>query len=90
DIDAILVPGGFGERGTEGKMQAIQNARENKVPFLGICLGMQLAVIEFARHVAAMPEANSTEFNRSTIFPLIGLITEWLDERGEIQHRCTE
>ena len=89
-IDAILVPGGFGERGTEGKMQAIQYARENKVPFLGICLGMQLAVIEFARHVAAMPEATSTEFNRSTKFPLIGLITEWLDERGEIQHRSTE
>lgn len=87
DADAILVPGGFGERGTEGKMKAIQFARENKVPFLGICLGMQLAVIEFARHVAAMPEATSTEFNRSTKFPLIGLITEWLDERGEIQHR---
>ncbi|KAF1026244.1 MAG: CTP synthase [Acinetobacter bereziniae] len=90
DIDAILVPGGFGERGTEGKMQAIQYARENKVPFLGICLGMQLAVIEFARHVAGMPEATSTEFNPSTKFPLIGLITEWLDERGEIQHRSTE
>ncbi|MFW1800206.1 CTP synthase [Acinetobacter nematophilus] len=90
DADAILVPGGFGERGTEGKMQAIQYARENKVPFLGICLGMQLAVIEFARHVAGMPEATSTEFNRSTKFPLIGLITEWLDERGEIQHRSTE
>ncbi|MCM8513008.1 CTP synthase [Acinetobacter bereziniae] len=90
DVDAILVPGGFGERGTEGKMQAIQYAREKKVPFLGICLGMQLAVIEFARHVAGMPEATSTEFNRSTKFPLIGLITEWLDERGEIQHRSTE
>ncbi|WP_089604027.1 CTP synthase [Acinetobacter piscicola] len=90
DMDAILVPGGFGERGTEGKMKAIQFARENGVPFLGICLGMQLAVIEFARHVAGMPEATSTEFNRSTKFPLIGLITEWLDERGEIQHRNTE
>ncbi|WP_010111704.1 CTP synthase [Acinetobacter sp. P8-3-8] len=90
DMDAILVPGGFGERGTEGKMKAIQFARENGVPFLGICLGMQLAVIEFARHVANMPEATSTEFNRSTKFPLIGLITEWLDERGEIQHRSTE
>ncbi|WP_445116055.1 CTP synthase [Acinetobacter sp. WZC-1] len=87
---AILVPGGFGERGTEGKMKAIQFARENKVPFLGICLGMQLAVIEYARNVADMPEATSTEFNRSTKFPLIGLITEWLDERGEIQHRNTE
>ena len=73
--DAILVPGGFGERGTEGKMRAIQYARENKLPFFGICLGMQLAVIEFARHVAGLPEATSTEFNRSTKYPLIGLIT---------------
>ena len=88
--DAILVPGGFGERGTEGKMRAIQYARENKVPFLGICLGMQLAVIEYARHVAGLPEATSTEFNRSTKYPLIGLITEWLDERGELQHRSLE
>ena len=88
--DAILVPGGFGERGTEGKMKAIQYARENKIPFLGICLGMQLAVIEYARHVAAMPEASSTEFNRSTKYPLIGLITEWLDERGELQQRSLE
>ncbi|EPF72026.1 CTP synthase [Acinetobacter rudis] len=90
DADAILVPGGFGERGTEGKMQAIQYARENGVPFLGICLGMQLAVIEFARNVAQMPEATSTEFNRSTKFPLIGLITEWLDERGEVQQRSLQ
>ncbi|MDQ8935965.1 CTP synthase [Acinetobacter rudis] len=88
--DAILVPGGFGERGTEGKMKAIQYARENGVPFLGICLGMQLAVIEFARNVAGMPEATSTEFNRSTKFPLIGLITEWLDERGEVQQRSLQ
>ena len=68
--DAILVPGGFGERGTEGKMRAIQYARENKIPFLGICLGMQLAVIEYARNVAGIPEASSTEFNRSTKYPL--------------------
>ena len=88
--DAILVPGGFGERGTEGKMKAIQYARENKIPFLGICLGMQLAVIEYARNVAGMPEASSTEFNRSTKYPLIGLITEWLDERGELQQRSLE
>jgi len=88
--DAILVPGGFGERGTEGKMKAIQYARENRIPFLGICLGMQLAVIEYARHVAGMPEASSTEFNRSTKYPLIGLITEWLDERGELQQRSLE
>lgn len=90
DADAILVPGGFGERGTEGKMKAIQFARENGVPFLGICLGMQLAVIEYARHVAGITDATSTEFNRSTKSPLIGLITEWLDERGEVQQRSVE
>ena len=88
--DAILVPGGFGERGTLGKMQAIQYARENNVPYLGICLGMQLAVIEFARHQAGLSEATSTEFNRNTKQPLIGLITEWLDERGEMQQRSDE
>ncbi|CAM4304080.1 CTP synthase [Acinetobacter pragensis] len=87
DADAILVPGGFGERGTEGKMKAIRFARENGVPFLGICLGMQLAVIEYARNVAGIADATSTEFNRSTKSPLIGLITEWLDERGEVQQR---
>ncbi|MBI1452403.1 MULTISPECIES: CTP synthase [Acinetobacter] len=87
DADAILVPGGFGERGTEGKMKAIKFARENGVPFLGICLGMQLAVIEYARNVAGISDATSTEFNRSTKSPLIGLITEWLDERGEVQQR---
>lgn len=85
--DAILVPGGFGERGTQGKMNAIRYARENKVPYLGICLGMQLAVIEFARNVAGLTEATSTEFNRRTSQPLIGLITEWMDERGELQTR---
>ncbi len=90
DADAILVPGGFGERGTEGKMQAIKFARENGVPFLGICLGMQLAVIEYARNVAGISDATSTEFNRSTKSPLIGLITEWLDERGEVQQRSAD
>lgn len=90
DADAILVPGGFGERGTEGKMKAIRFARENGVPFLGICLGMQLAVIEYARNVAGMTDATSTEFNRSTKSPLIGLITEWLDERGEVQQRSVD
>ncbi len=90
DADAILVPGGFGERGTEGKMQAIKFARENGVPFLGICLGMQLAVIEYARNVAGIADATSTEFNRSTKSPLIGLITEWLDERGEVQQRSAD
>ena len=86
-VDAILVPGGFGERGTQGKINAIRFARENKVPYLGICLGMQLAVIEFARNVAGLTEATSTEFNRRTSQPLIGLITEWLDERGDLQTR---
>ena len=90
DADAILVPGGFGERGTEGKMKAIQFARENGVPFLGICLGMQLAVIEYARNVAGIADATSTEFNRSTKSPLIVLITEWLDERGEVQQRSAD
>jgi len=90
DADAILVPGGFGERGTEGKMQAIKYARENGIPFLGICLGMQLAVIEYARNVAGIADATSTEFNRSTKAPLIGLITEWLDERGEVQQRSVD
>lgn len=90
DADAILVPGGFGERGTEGKMKAIKYARENGVPFLGICLGMQLAVIEYARNVAGIKDATSTEFNRSTKSPLIGLITEWLDERGEVQQRSVD
>lgn len=84
--DAILVPGGFGERGTQGKMQAIRYARENNVPYLGICLGMQLAVIEFARHVLGL-EANSTEFDKNAKKPIIGLITEWLDEKGELQRR---
>lgn len=90
DANAILVPGGFGERGTEGKMKAIRFARENSVPFLGICLGMQLAVIEYARNVASITDATSTEFNRSTKSPLIGLITEWLDERGEVQQRSVD
>ena len=71
-------------------MKAIRFARENKIPYLGICLGMQLAVIEFARNVAGLPEATSTEFNRNTKQPLIGLITEWLDERGELQQRNNE
>lgn len=86
NADAILVPGGFGERGTQGKMQAIRYARENNKPFLGICLGMQLAVIEFARNVLGL-EANSTEFDKKTKAPLIGLITEWFDEKGELQVR---
>ncbi|WP_296405872.1 CTP synthase [Psychrobacter sp.] len=84
--DAILVPGGFGERGKVGKMRAITYARENKVPYLGICLGMQLAVIEFAINKLGL-KADSTEFNRQVEEPIIGLITEWLDEKGELQVR---
>ncbi len=80
--DAILVPGGFGHRGVEGKIQTVQYARENKIPYLGICLGMQVAVIEYARNMANMPEADSTEFDEKTPSPVIGLITEWVDERG--------
>ncbi|MDR2839100.1 MAG: gamma-glutamyl-gamma-aminobutyrate hydrolase family protein, partial [Azonexus sp.] len=86
-IDAILVPGGFGRRGTEGKIAAIRYARENKVPFLGICLGMQMAVVEFARDVADMKAAHSTEFVADTPYPVIGLITEWLDASGKVEKR---
>ncbi len=87
DVDAILVPGGFGDRGTEGKIAAIRYAREQRIPYLGICLGMQLAVIEFARHVAGLAEAHSTEFSRTTPHPVIGLITEWLDASGQRELR---
>ena len=86
-LDAILVPGGFGDRGIEGKILAIKYARENKIPFLGICLGMQLAVIEFARHVAALSDAHSSEFSETTTHPVIALITEWQDEGGRIEKR---
>ncbi|SDN66126.1 CTP synthase [Vreelandella arcis] len=85
--DAILVPGGFGERGVEGKIMTAQFARENKVPYLGICLGMQVAVIEFARNVAGWPDANSTEFTHNTQHPVVGLITEWLNAEGKIELR---
>lgn len=86
-MDAILVPGGFGKRGTEGKIAAIRYARENKIPYLGICLGMQMAVVEFARDVAGMDGAHSTEFEPNTPYPVIGLITEWQDASGKIEHR---
>ncbi|MBY0576759.1 MAG: CTP synthase [Gallionellaceae bacterium] len=89
-FDAILVPGGFGKRGTEGKIAAIRFARENKVPYLGICLGMQLAVIEYARHVAGMGDANSTEFNLETEHPVVALITEWLDRDGKVETRSSD
>src|SRR5258706_9799868 len=86
-MDAILVPGGFGKRGTEGKMRAIRFARENGIPYLGICLGMQLATIEFARYVCGLADANSTEFNPDTPHPVVALITEWLDRTGRIERR---
>ncbi len=89
-MDAILVPGGFGKRGTEGKIKAIQFARENKKPYLGICLGMQLAVIEYARHVANLKDANSTEFNPDSPNPLVGLITEWQDADGNVELRSED
>ena len=87
NLDAILVPGGFGKRGTEGKIKAIQYARENNVPFLGICLGMQLATIEYARHVAQLGKANSTELDPSTPHPVVALITEWVDKEGKLEKR---
>jgi len=86
-MDAILIPGGFGVRGTEGKIGAIKYARENKIPFLGICLGMQLAVVEFARNRANLEHANSTEFDTASKYPVVGLITEWQTESGEIVKR---
>ncbi|MEJ0084436.1 MAG: CTP synthase [Pseudomonadota bacterium] len=83
-MDAILVPGGFGERGIEGKIAAVRFARENKIPYLGICLGMQLACIEYGRHALGLENANSTEFNRASAHPVIALITEWQDAaKGE-------
>jgi CTP synthase len=86
-FDAILVPGGFGKRGVEGKIAAIGFARRNGVPYLGICLGMQLAVIEFAREVCGLAGANSTEFDPATPHPVVGLITEWLDREGRVERR---
>jgi CTP synthase len=87
DLDAILVPGGFGERGIEGKIFAAQYARENNVPYLGICLGMQVALIEYARNVVGMTDANSTEFDPKTPYPVVGLITEWLESDGSTEVR---
>ncbi|WP_442498822.1 CTP synthase [Methylobacter sp. sgz302048] len=87
NVDAILVPGGFGERGVEGKIATVRFARENKIPYLGICLGMQVAVIEYARDVAGLEGAHSTEFLPKSPHPVIGLITEWMAESGEIETR---
>ena len=89
-MDAILVPGGFGERGIEGKVMAVRYAREQRVPYLGICLGMQAAVIEFARHRAGLERAHSTEFDLRTPHPVIALITEWKTAEGAIEHRTAD
>ena len=89
-VDAVLVPGGFGVRGVEGKIKAIRHARENLVPYLGICLGMQLAVIEYARHKAGLAGANSTEFDPDTPHPVVALITEWQDRDGRIERRSAQ
>lgn len=86
-LDAILVPGGFGKRGIEGKIAAAKYARENGIPYLGICLGMQVALIEYARDVAGMVGANSTEFDPDTKYPVVALITEWKDESGKVEKR---
>lgn len=86
-MDAILVPGGFGERGIEGKIKAAQFAREHHIPYLGICLGLQIAVIEVAKHLAGLPTANSTEFDENTEFPVIALVTEWKNSKGETEKR---
>ncbi|MRX08255.1 CTP synthase [Pseudoduganella sp. FT25W] len=85
--DAILVPGGFGKRGVEGKIMAAQFARENKIPYLGICLGMQVALIEYARHKAGLTEANSTEFDLDTAQPVVALIDEWQGQDGKVEKR---
>jgi CTP synthase len=87
DMDGIVVPGGFGDRGIEGKIKAVRFARENNVPYLGICLGMQLAVIEAARDLAGLTDAHSTEFERGTEHPVVALITEWETSAGEREQR---
>jgi CTP synthase len=88
-FDAILVPGGFGRRGVEGKISAIQFARERRIPYLGICLGMQLAVVEFARHCTGLTNANSTEFDPKAAEPMIALITEWKNADGQLEQRSS-
>ncbi|UCG72099.1 MAG: CTP synthase [Chromatiales bacterium] len=90
NADAILVPGGFGDRGFEGKIDAVRYAREHGIPYLGICLGLQAAIVEFARNVAGLKDANSTEFDRDTPDPVVALITEWEDRSGITQSRSEE
>jgi len=89
-VDAILVPGGFGTRGTEGKVFAVKTARENNIPYLGICLGMQIAIIEYARNVCGLEGANSTEFDADTANPVVGLIAEWIDAEGKKELRSED
>ncbi|MBT7376222.1 MAG: CTP synthase [Porticoccaceae bacterium] len=89
-VDGILVPGGFGTRGTEGKIYAVKTARENNIPYLGICLGMQIAVIEYARNVCGLSGANSTEFDPDTQYPVVGLIAEWIDSEGNKERRSED
>lgn len=89
-LDALLVPGGFGERGIEGMIQAAQYARENSLPYLGICLGLQIAIVEYARHVAGLKEANSTEFNPDTPHPVVAMISEWQESDGRIERRTQQ
>ncbi|MDB6096296.1 MAG: synthase [Francisellaceae bacterium] len=86
-MDGILIPGGFGERGIEGKIKAVEYARINNIPFFGICLGLQVAIIEIARHCAKLEKANSTEFNKDTPYPVIALVTEWIDKEGKKEIR---
>jgi CTP synthase len=90
ECDAILVPGGFGTRGIEGKILAAQYARENNVPYLGICLGMQVAIIEYARHMAKLPAANSTEFDPKTPYPVVSLVSQWMTASGQVEERDAE
>ncbi|MPV85378.1 CTP synthase [Ostreibacterium oceani] len=89
-MDAIVVPGGFGERGVLGKVNAVRYAREKQIPFLGICLGLQVATIEYARHIMGIADADSTEWNRETTNPIVALVTEWVNEKGQIEHRNHE
>ena len=86
-MDAILIPGGFGDRGIEGMIQTIEYSRNNNIPFLGICLGMQAAVIEYARNILGYSDANSTEFNKDTSAPVIAMITEWKNQDGSTENR---
>ena len=89
-VHAVLVPGGFGERGIEGMVRAVTHAREKEIPYLGICLGMQVAVIEFSRNVAGLKGANSTEFDPDTPYPVVALVTEWVDESGQVERRSED